>query len=92
MTVYAVMKCLRTWTIDPGEAGIARGCSASELAERYGLSEEEATAMVEGRVDLLNEMGVHPMSLVQLSRIFGFSITAKWEELQGAGSKGGGHG
>ncbi|MEV5848635.1 hypothetical protein AB0M32_42390 [Streptomyces sp. NPDC051985] len=81
MSSYTVMKCLHRCTIDPEAARRARTADATELAAEYGLTPQEAVAIVEGRVDILFRAGVHPMSLVQLSRIFGFSITRRWQEL-----------
>lgn len=81
MSVYAIMNALRTWSLDPQEAAYAREASVEELSSRYGLTADEATAVAEGRVDWLYEYGVHPMSLIQLSRVFEFSITQRWSEL-----------
>ncbi|KHK90361.1 hypothetical protein [Novosphingobium malaysiense] len=83
MSAYTIMKCLRECTIDPATAAAVRASDPAQLATAHDMSLDEAQAMLEGRVDLLDAMGVHPFSLIQLSRVMGFSIDARWAELLG---------
>lgn len=87
MSSYQIMKCLRKWTHDPVARERAQQSSAAELVAEHDLTAEEAEAIIGGRLDWLLARDVHPMSLVQLSRIFGFPITERWQELHAAGKR-----
>ncbi|SCG77933.1 hypothetical protein [Micromonospora inositola] len=90
MSSYGVMKHLRQWYADRDTTGWLPTATAQDLlAVCDHLSEEEARALVDRRVDVLYEQGVHPMSLIQMSRLFGFDIAQRWQELRpGAGAAG----
>ncbi|MEU6646726.1 hypothetical protein ABZ863_29855 [Saccharomonospora sp. NPDC046836] len=81
MSTYQVMKLLRDWAHDPAAAQRARAATIDDLTDDYGLNADEAKAIVDRRLDLLSELGVHPVSLVQFARAFQFSLVDRWEEL-----------
>lgn len=82
MSTYGVMKNLREWYADRDNAGWLKTATVQDLlAASEHLSEQEAQALVQRRVDVLYDQGVHPMSLIQMSRLFDFDIAQRWREL-----------
>jgi hypothetical protein len=84
MTALAVMRMLRTWTLDREAGARAAGASADDLVAEYGLEADEAKAVVDHRLDWLSDHGVHPVSLVQLARARGFAVSERWAQLTGS--------
>lgn len=77
----AVTEFMRALTLDAELAEHARACDAAKLRTDFGLSTVEAEAIVGRRIDILLDSGVHPVSLMQFARVFGFSLTERWAEL-----------
>jgi hypothetical protein len=83
VTALAVMRMLRTWTLDREAGARAATATVDDLVAEYGLGEDEAKAVVDHRLDWLSEYGVHPVSLVQLARARGFAVSQRWAQLAG---------
>jgi hypothetical protein len=81
ISVPDVTEFMRAVTLDPDSAERARLCDADGLVAEFGLSAEEAKAIVDRRLDVLLDSGVHPVSLMQFARVFRFSLTERWAEL-----------
>jgi hypothetical protein len=76
------MKHLREWFAAGPSAAWVGGASAGELLSAFGdLTPAEAHALAGRRVDVLYGMSIHPMSIVQMSRVFGFDLKRRWREL-----------
>lgn len=83
MSSYGVMKQIRQWYVDRDVTDWARDATVEELLSRCDLlTSAEAEALVARRVDVLYDQGVHPMSLIQMSRVMGFDIATRWSELR----------
>ena len=83
MNGYAVMKAAREWYLNPSRGAWAREATAADLQAEAGFTPQEAEAVASRRVDALHAMGVHPMTLIQLSRVLGFPLDERWRELTG---------
>ena len=83
MSAFGVMRQAQQWYLDRDTTGWVAEASAQELLERaqYPITEEEAAAIHDRRIDLLAQAGVHAFSLIQLSRVLGFDIGSRWAEL-----------
>lgn len=85
MSTYGVMRQIRQWYVERDVTDWAREATVDELLERCELlTREEAEALVERRIDILYDRGVHPMSLIQMSRVMGFDIATRWSEVRAA--------
>lgn len=83
MSTYAIMRAMREWYIDREDARWLVGATSADIvAAADGISVDEAELLVQRRIDRLYEAGVHPMTLVQMSRLFGFDIGIRWHELR----------
>lgn len=81
MSAAKVTSMMRQLTLHPEAAERARDMDRGELQDRFGLTDAEISAIVDRRLDVLYEMGVHEVTLMQYSRTFGFSIAERWAEL-----------
>ena len=83
MTAARVTAMMHELTLDPARAAGARDLGAAELSAAYGLTAEETRAVLDRRLDVLHDLGVHGVTLMQFARTFGFSIADRWAELNG---------
>lgn len=88
MSAARITAMMRLLTLDADRAAAARRAEAAELAETYRLTMREAQAIRDRRLDLLDELGVHGVTLMQFGRVFQFSIADRWAELKSGGRSG----
>lgn len=83
MSSYTVMKHVRDWYAERDSMAWLPTATAEDLQNRCPkLSGSEAVALVDRRIDVLYDQGVHPMTLIQMSRLFAFDIGERWHELR----------
>jgi hypothetical protein len=86
MSNVRVTAMFRELTLRPELAAEARTMGADELTERFGLTGDEAEAILSRRLDILHDWGVNGVTLMQFARTFRFSIARRWAELAGGPS------
>jgi hypothetical protein len=80
MTALQVMRCIRDARHNEVIAGAVRCHDQNMLMQLYTLSARETVAISACDVRWLTDYGVHPFSLVQLSRVLGVDLSAEWSK------------
>ena len=83
MSTFGVMRQVQQWYIDREQTGWVAAATPAELlaGAQFDITEDEAQALHDHRVDVFSDAGVHAFSLIQMSRVFGFDIGQRWAEL-----------
>jgi hypothetical protein len=78
MPALEIMRCIRDARHHVAVAEAIRTCESARLVEWYELSEREQKAITDCDVRWLTDRGVHPFSLVQLSRVLDVDLCIAW--------------